>query len=517
MKAEALPLSIPASEEAEQSVLGALLHDNSALERVRPLCANDFFARQHRLIFAAIEAQVSAGRPADEITTLEHLKSIGAADESGGLAYLSALTTSVPGASHVVRYAEIVREFALRRQLLEAADVIAGGARSAVTPIVALNQARELIEKIRTANASFPSAQPRTVRFAELARRQAPARHWFRPGWLGPDPTVLSGGGGIGKSGLSQHEATAGALGRPYVAEGGHPYKSLVWNCEDEHDDLWRRQERICEHEQVDMAELEDRLLLVSRYGCDNALMATVQGTLAPTRLLEQLRQQVNDEGVDVLWLDNVAHFLQGDHDDRSDVTAFINALKGLVCGRPFGVTMLAHISRAAGSEYTGSVAWENAARMRWYLGSRLPDQRPVEGDEQENSNIRFLAKRKSNYSARDYIRFTMQDGLLVPDQPSSHVAGVVSAMDERRAEDVCLAGFRSLASLGVRTTDGKTTADYLPTQILEKGLAAGFTKFDLGRAMNRLMGKKVFVRGVIGKHTNRSDKYGLVLNEGGA
>lgn len=357
--------------------------------------------------------------------------------------------------------------------------------------------------------------EPRPLDFAALAGTMPPVRHWFRPGWLGAGPTLLPGGGGVGKSSLAQHEATTGSLGRAYFAEAAEPYKSMIWNCEDQHDDLWRRQHEICEHEQIDMADLPGRLLLISRYGCENALMAHVRGSLVATRLLTELREQVNDERIEVLWLDNTAHFFLGDHDDRTEVTQFINELNGLVQGRPFGVVMLAHVSRALGSEFTGSVAWENAARMRWYLGSRLPDQRLDEGADEAATDVRFLCKRKSNYSARDHVRMTMRGGLLVPDQVAhSHVGGLVSAMDERKAEEVCLAGFRSLCSMGIRTTDGKTTADYLPSQILAKAFACGYSKSDLGRAMNRLMGRGEFVRGVIGKHSNRSDKFGLVLKE---
>lgn len=142
------------------------------------------------------------------------------------------------------------------------------------------------------APAPLPRRAPRVLNFAFLGSRRAPARPWVRTGWLGYELTLLSGRGGTGKSGLTQHEATAGVLGRAYFAPECEPYTSLVWNCEDEHDDLWRRQERICEHEGIDMADLAGKLHLVSRYGCDNALMAEgAYGVLSTTRLLEELRQ----------------------------------------------------------------------------------------------------------------------------------------------------------------------------------------------------------------------------------
>jgi hypothetical protein len=362
----------------------------------------------------------------------------------------------------------------------------------------------------------LPDLQPSPLDLAALACQEPPARHWFRTDWLSTGVTLFAGAGGAGKSGLAQHEATAATLGRAYFAPAPTAYSSLVWNCEDAHDDMWRRQVRICDHEQIEMSSLAGRLHLVSRYGCDNALMAEVtRGQLVSTTLMDELREQVNDLNVDALWLDNVAHLFLGSHDDRTQVTSFINRLNGLVRGRPFAVVLMAHVSRAHGSEYSGSVAWENAARMRWYLGQSLPDQPQHEDSVGQNQHVRFLAKRKSNYSARDHVRFTMQDGLLVPDDVArTSVGGLAAVIDERRAEEICLAGFHTLVAMGIRTTDGKTSPDYLPSQIVAKSLGCGYSKRDIGAAMNRLMTKGVFLRAVVGKHTNRSPKFGLVVKD---
>lgn len=358
-------------------------------------------------------------------------------------------------------------------------------------------------------------AKPRTLAFDQLAPHRAPPRHWFRADWLGAGVTLFPGKGGEGKSTLAQHEATCGGLGRAYFVGESPPYRSLLWNCEDEHDDVWRRQEQICDHEQLEMASLVDRLFLVSRYGCDNALMAESHGALVATRLFDELQQQVNDLAIDVLWLDNIAHLLAGDHDDRTHATQFINALNSLVVGRPFGVVLLAHVARAQGSEYTGSAAWENAARMRWFLGPRLPDQPFDIAEEVAPTDVRYLCKRKSNYSARDYAKFTMRAGLMVPEQvDGERLVGLMSAAEEARADQLCVAGFKSLQGMGIQTTDGKTSPDYLPSQIAAKSLAPGYTKADLARAMNRLMTRGVFVRREVGRYANRSPKFGLALSE---
>src|SRR5947208_350946 len=116
----------PHSAEAEQSVLGGLLLDNGAWDRIGDLLGeDDFYRYEHRLIYAAVSALVNASKPADVITVFEQLQSLGKAEECGGLVYLNALAQSVPSAANIRRYAEIVRERAVLRKLVAASDEIA--------------------------------------------------------------------------------------------------------------------------------------------------------------------------------------------------------------------------------------------------------------------------------------------------------------------------------------------------------------------------------------------------------
>lgn len=119
----------PHSIEGESSVLGGLLLDNAAWDRVGDvLVEGDFYRYEHRLIFGSIGTLVNANRPADVITVFEHLQSQGKAEEVGGLAYLNSLAQYVPSASNVRRYAEIVRDRSILRKLVSASDEIATNA-----------------------------------------------------------------------------------------------------------------------------------------------------------------------------------------------------------------------------------------------------------------------------------------------------------------------------------------------------------------------------------------------------
>jgi replicative DNA helicase len=119
----------PHSIEAESSVLGGLLLDNTAWDRMGELLSeNDFYRHEHKLIFGAISILINGSKPADVITVFEQLKNQGKAEGMGGLGYLNSLAQYVPSASNIRRYAEIVRERSILRKLVTASDEIATNA-----------------------------------------------------------------------------------------------------------------------------------------------------------------------------------------------------------------------------------------------------------------------------------------------------------------------------------------------------------------------------------------------------
>ena len=119
----------PHSIEAESSVLGGLLLDNGAWDRVGDvLVDSDFYRYEHRLVYAAVGKLINETKPADVITVHEELQRQGKADEIGGLSYLNALAQYVPSAANIRRYAELVRERSILRKLVSASDEIATSA-----------------------------------------------------------------------------------------------------------------------------------------------------------------------------------------------------------------------------------------------------------------------------------------------------------------------------------------------------------------------------------------------------
>lgn len=119
----------PHSTEAEQSVLGGLLLDNSAWDRIADMINDDDFYRfDHRIIWQHITRLIGLARPADVVTVYESLTTAGKAEEVGGLAYLNALAHNTPSAANIRRYAEIVRERSMLRKLVTVADDITSAA-----------------------------------------------------------------------------------------------------------------------------------------------------------------------------------------------------------------------------------------------------------------------------------------------------------------------------------------------------------------------------------------------------
>ncbi len=119
----------PHSIEAEQSVLGGLLLDNSAWDRLGGfLKETDFYRFDHRLIFQHIVQLIVASKPADVITVFESLQASGKADEAGGLEYLNSLARNTPSAANIRHYAQLVRDRSVLRQLITVSEEISASA-----------------------------------------------------------------------------------------------------------------------------------------------------------------------------------------------------------------------------------------------------------------------------------------------------------------------------------------------------------------------------------------------------
>src|SRR5580700_1602228 len=117
-----LERGLPASIEAERSILGAILLDSLLFDQAAELKPDDFSLDAHRRIYSRMRDLQESGRPVDMITLMEELDRRKEVEAIGGVAYLSSLIDGVPERPSIEHYVRIVRNKALLRGLINVAQ-----------------------------------------------------------------------------------------------------------------------------------------------------------------------------------------------------------------------------------------------------------------------------------------------------------------------------------------------------------------------------------------------------------
>ena len=312
-----------------------------------------------------------------------------------------------------------------------------------------------------------------TFDWTQCVGREPPPIKWAIRNWLSMHSTLIAGRGAIGKTLLAQCVGTALATGQRYIDDIDRPYVVGLYLCEDDVDEVWRRQLQINRYFGLEWADLGS-LHITVRVGHSNTLFEPEFGVLRFTSAFNQLREWVLDLGIEYLFLDNVSQTYAGPTADNGAVTRFVNGVRGIWTGEyPGAPVFLAHPARAQGSEYSGAAAWENACRMRWWLDDKPPDTKSDDVHEMDSA-LRYLAKRKVNYGERDLIRLTYSDGVLIPDEFQGKPFS--AKYQAERAESIVLTGMRKLLEMKQHPSDG-TGANYLPKLLTSFDLHEGIPK----------------------------------------
>jgi len=259
---------------------------------------------------------------------------------------------------------------------------------------------------------------------AASVRGPIAARQWVLDGWF-PARTVamLFGAGGVGKTLMMQQLANCVAQGEPFLGIETMEMPVLSVMCEDDAEEVKRRQLNINEWMGVDeFGEGPEDLHLWPRVGDDNVLVTWPNGGKdEPGAFYEQLCAKVaavkGDADSVLVILDTAADMFGGNENERRTVNTFIKTYLGsIVINYNATVILLAHPSLSglsSGSGLSGSTAWENSVRARAYLAR-----------EADSDDIRILSRKKSNYSdisGDSDIKLIWENGVLViPSSPGA-------------------------------------------------------------------------------------------------
>lgn len=327
---------------------------------------------------------------------------------------------------------------------------------------------------------------PKLLPLIDIASWQGdpPPRHSLWGSWLPlHQTTMLTGAGGVGKSLFEQSLFTAIALGKPFLGMDTEQRNTLYVTCEDDADELWRRQDAINQALGVERSDLLGKLFLSSMTGeLDTALaVETEKGTIEPTERWHQLERTCRNFEVGLYAFDNATDALAADHNSIHQVAAFVNMLTGLAI-RQDGAAMILHHPNKAGDDWLGSVAWHNKVRSRWVI---------KRGDADADPDQRSIENPKANYGPTGgAIDFRWYQGAFVRDEdlPDDYAEQLAESIRVSRENEIFLACLREREKQGEGRLVGPSTGpNYAPAQFEGMAQAKGLKRNALKRAMDRL------------------------------
>lgn len=331
--------------------------------------------------------------------------------------------------------------------------------------------------------------------------QHAPAREWALHEWIpARQATYLTGAGSAGKSLAAQQLATCIALGRPFLGIETRQAVAIYVTCEDDADELHRRQANICDALGVPLAALSGKLHLVSLAGAIGNELATFDplGRMATSPAWETLRATVLATGAGFVALDNVAHLFAGNENIRNQVAAFCGLLNNLAAEADASVLFIGHPNKA-GDSFSGSTAWENQVRSRIFL------DRPRDADGSVlDPDARTLSRAKANYARNGEAlsfrwhkwAFVREDDL--PPNAAKEMAETIAANHDNAVFLACL-DERNRQERPV--SESKASRTYAPKEFAEMAESKRIGRARLEAAMDRLFRIRAIERGVVGRH----------------
>jgi RecA-family ATPase len=323
-----------------------------------------------------------------------------------------------------------------------------------------------------------------------------PPRQWLVPEWIPlARVTALYGAGGEGKTILAQMLATACAIGAQWLGLSVRRCNSLLLFCEDDRDEMHRRQEDINRHFGCTFADLA-AIRWLPRLGSDNALMI-FDVRARHTALFDELLGVAKEHDARLIITDTLADVFAGNENDRGQARVFAQATLGLLARETQGAVLtLAHPSRAgmkSGSGESGSTAWIGTFRSQLYLSTPK-----LEEGEPSDPNAKDLTRKKSNAARRDeMIELRWKDGVFVPIHAP---VGIIGSIERRTAERVFLDFIDRTTAEDRPVSSNTRSGNYAPKLFAKRPNHERFTVKDFERAMEALFTKGEIVNVAYGR-----------------
>lgn len=396
-------------------------------------------------------------------------------------------------------------------------DIEAAGGRAAIVQLPDLPPKGDIIDWTGTAEdlhaltAAVLNPPAKLLPLLDPAawqRMETPGREWALDGWIPhKQASYLTGPGSAGKSLLSQQLCTAIALGLPFMGLETRQAVAIYITCEDDTDELHRRQKAICEALGVSLSSLSGKLHLVSLAGAIGNELATFtpEGRMSVAETYRTVQATVEATAAGFVALDNVAHLFAGNENIRNQVAAFCGLLNQLAQDIDGSVLFLGHPNKA-GDSFSGSTAWENQVRSRLFLQTPAGEDGPIDPD------VRELSKGKANYSRNgEKIAFRWHKWAFVledelPKDQREEIAATIQASADNATFLRCLA---EMTRREQAVSENVASRTYAPLVFSKMPEAKGIGKARLEAAMDRLYRIDAIERGFLWR-ADRKDKFGL-------
>ena len=311
-----------------------------------------------------------------------------------------------------------------------------------------------------------------------------PPRQWLVPDWVPMSrATSLYGAGGEGKTLIAQMLATACTVGDKWLGLPVRRCRSLLVFCEDDQDEMHRRQADINQYFGCTFVDLT-AMRWLPRLGADNAMMRFDGGRPSLTRLFEELLRVAKEHGAELIIVDTLADVFTGNENDRAQARVFAQMALGLLARETQGAVLtLAHPSRIginSGSGESGSTTWIGTFRSQLYLET----PRPEEGEPPE-PDLRVLTRKKSNAARRnETIELRWEKGVFLPIRPTT---GIIASIERRNCEQVFLRLLDKTSAEEQPVSSNTRSGNYAPRLFSRRPDRERFQKPDFEWAMQAL------------------------------